>query len=183
MLEPVKVSSPRVGDSMDSSSSRSRSYTSQERESKNIVRTPDNTPPRPFTLPPSRVMLPRQLAFGPVGSQLQASGHTKTFNYFQQNSPLAIPQEQATGVPTSASYLQPNSPQAIPNKQTLVGVPMSASYLQPNSSQAIPNKQTLGVPMSASYRTLHAFPSAAPGSLGCSPSTFSVFQFRSNPDP
>ena len=119
------------------------------------MRTPDNTPPRPFTLPPSRVMLPRQLAFGPVGSQLQASGHTKTFNYFQQNSPLAIPQEQATGVPTSASYLQPNSPQAIPNKQTLVGVPMSASY-----------------------RPLHTFPSAAPGSLGFSPSTFSVFQFR-----
>ena len=143
-----------------------------------MVRTPDNTPPRPFTLPPSRAMLPRQLAFGPVGSKLQASGQKKTFNYLQQNSPQAILQEQASGVPMSASYLQQNSPQAILNKQTLVGVPMSASYLQQNSSQAIPNKQTLGVPMSASYRTLHAFPSAAPGSLGCSPSTFDVFQFR-----
>ena len=96
-------------------------------------------------------MLPRQLAFGPVGSQLQASTLAKkSSTCLQQNSPQAIPQEQA----------------------------MSASYLQPNSPQAIPNQQTLGVPMSASYRTLHAFPSAAPGSLGCSPSTFSVFQFR-----
>ena len=126
-------------------------------------------------------LLPRQLAYGPVGSQLQASSQKKTFNYLQQNSPQAILQEQASGVPMSASYLQQNSPQAILNKQTL-GVPMSASYLLQDSPHAIPNKQTLvGVPMSASYRPLHTFPSAAPSGLGFSPSTHlapSVFQFR-----
>ena len=83
------------------------------------MRTPDNTPPRPFTLPPSRAMLPRQLTFGPVGSQLKASAHTK-------NIPPVLPQEQAaTGVAISGSYLQQNSPQALPHKQTL---PISASY-------------------------------------------------------
>ena len=149
-------------------------------DSKNTVRTPDNTPPRPFTLPPSRAMLPRQLAFGPVGSQLQAGRQIKTFNYLQQNSPQAISKEQATGVPMSANYLQPNSPQAIPNKQAL-GVTKSASILLQDSPQAIPNKQPLGVPMSASYRPLHTFPSASPTGLGFSSNTFlapSVFQFR-----
>ena len=125
-------------------------------------------------------MLPRQLTFGPVGSQIQASGYTKTFNYLQQNSPQAIPKEQAKGVPMSANYLQQNSPQAIPNKQTL-GVPMSASILLQDSPQAIPYKQALGVPMSASYRPLHTFPSLAPTGLGFSSKTFlapNVFQFR-----
>jgi len=168
LTEHGKVTSPRVDNTvsspMESSSSWSRSYTSHERESKNVVRTPDNTPPRPFALSPSsRAMLPRQLAFGPVGSQLKASTHTtKTFNFLQQNSPQASPQEKATGVPLSASYLQQNVPQVIPDEQTL------------------------GVPMSANYRPLHTFPSAVPTGPGFSPSHFSapsVFQFRSNPDP
>merc|ERR1711936_873980 len=82
MMEQGKVSSPRA-ENMESSST--RYYTSQERENKNTVRTPDNTPPRPFTIPPSRAMLPRQLTFGPVGSQLKAS---------TQSSPQANLQEQ-----------------------------------------------------------------------------------------
>merc|ERR1719430_1142975 len=124
-------------------SSSSRCYTSQEKESKNTVRTPDSTPPRPFTLPPSRAMLPRQLAFGPVGSQLQTSAHTKTSNSLQQISPQAIPQEQTAG-----------------------GVAISASYLQKSGPQALPHKQTL--PISSSYRPLHAFPSTDSIGLGFS---------------
>merc|ERR1719341_1466662 len=111
--------------------SSTRYYTSQERENKNMVRTPDNTPPRPFTIPPSRAMLPRQLTFGPVGSQLKANAHPKTSDCLQQNSPSVLPQEQAA--------------------------------------------------ISASYRPLHTFPSAACNDLVFSPSTCitpSVSQFR-----
>ena len=172
MMEQKKVSSPRV-ENMESTLSRSMSYTSQERgesqtfllpelsfrcfpESKNTVRTPDNTPPRPFALPPSCAIIPRQLVFGPVGSQLPASAHTKTSNIFQENSPRAFPQEQAAArVAISASYLHQNSPQALPIRQTL--------------------------PISASYRPLHTFPSADSTGPSFSPSTFptpNVFQFQ-----
>ena len=103
-------------------------------------------------------MLPRQLSFGPVGSQLEASAHPKAFSCFQEKSSQAIPQEHATGIAMSASYLQQSSPQAIPNQQST------------------------GVPISASYRPLHTVvPSAAFTGLGFSPSAFlapSVFQFR-----
>jgi len=157
-MEQKKVSSPRV-ENMENTLS--RSYTSQERESKNTVRTPDNTPPRPFALPPSCAIIPRQLVFGPVGSQLPASTRTKTSNVLQENSPRAFPQEEAA-----------------------VRVAISASYLHQNSPQALPIKQTL--PISASYRPLHTFPSADSTGPSFSPTIFptpNVFQFQSsNPD-
>lgn len=156
MMEQGKVSSPRV-ENMECSST--RYYTSQERENKNTVRTPDNTPPRPFTIPPSRAMLPRQLTFGPVGSQLKANAHPKTSDCLQQKSPPVLPQEQAAMGAISASYLHQHSPQALPRTPTF--------------------------PISASYRPLHTFPSAACNDLVFSPSTRitpSVSQFRSNTD-
>merc|ERR1719447_1441089 len=44
----------------------------QERENKNTLRTPDNTPPRPVSLPYYHELPPRQLAFGPIGSHLKS---------------------------------------------------------------------------------------------------------------
>ena len=98
-------------------------------ENKNTLRTPDNTPPRPVSLPYYHELPPRQLAFGPIGSHLKSSLEVSAaYSPLQKIphnllKPVGSPLQIGTLSDTSKFYQKPSPPQPTPK---------SASYRPPN---------------------------------------------------
>jgi len=109
----------------------SKVYTNQERENKNTLRTPDNTPPRPDSLPYCHELPQRQLVFGPIGSHLKSSlAVSAAYSPLQKIphdllKPVGSPLQIGTLSDTSKFYQNPSLPQPTPK---------SASYRPPNPS-------------------------------------------------
>ena len=98
-------------------------------ENKNTLRTPDNTPPRPVSLPFCHELPPRKLAFGPIGSHLKSSREVSTacspLQKIPQHllKPVGSPLQIGTLSDTSKFYQNHSPPQPTPT---------SASYRPPN---------------------------------------------------
>jgi len=137
----------------------SKMYTNQERENKNTLRTPDNTPPRPVSLPYYHELPPRKLAFGPIGSHLKSSLEVSAacspLQKIPQNllKPVGSPLQIGTLSDTSKFYQNHSPPQPTPTSASnrspnpfpppsanLTGLDLSLSPLLAPGVAHFPNK-------------------------------------------